>query len=143
MKSVAFSEDIVLGEGNGYLRVQVGGDKVVPVLRWNMNRRCPDILGVRNFVDTFVCGVNSLDVFEEALMFQGSRARRGGSAGGRRAGLGHGQSRCGGRRNGVEVENGSGTNSTYVVSKVRRTVKCLILQKEAYAVGRTLIVTRI
>ena len=28
-----------------------------------------------------------------------------------------------GRRSSVESENGSGTNSTYVVSKVRRTVK--------------------
>ena len=96
MKSVAFSEDGVLGEGNGYLRVRVGGNKVVPVLRWTTNHRCPDILVVRNFVDTFVCGVNSLDVFEEALMFQGCRAGRGGCAGGGGTGLGHGRSRSGG-----------------------------------------------
>ena len=126
MKCVTFAEDSVLGEGDGCQRVGVGLGKVLPVLSWTADRRCPDILVVWKLVDVFVRGVNSFDVFAEALMFQGSRARRGGSAGGRRAGLGHGRSRCGGRRNGVEVENGSGTNSTYVVSKVRCTVKYML-----------------
>ena len=123
MKRVAFSEDCVLSEGNRLLCIRIGVDKVAPVLRWTANGRCPDILDVRNLVGIFVRRVHSFDVVAETLMFQRGRARRGSSAGGGRAGLGHGRSRCGGRRNGVEVENGSGTNSTYDVSKVRRTVK--------------------
>ena len=90
---MTLAKDSGLSEGDWCQHIQVGLDKVAPVFRWTVDCCCPDILVVWNLVETFVCSMNSFDVFTEALMFQRGCTGHGGSVRGRRMGLGHGRSR--------------------------------------------------
>ena len=79
MKRVSFTEDSVLGEGNGCQHVGVRLGKVLPVLSWTTDCRCPDILVVRNLVDVFVRCVNSFDskkTFAECIEYLNEYATR-------------------------------------------------------------------